>query len=115
VVLNMTHWRLAAPTNCAMRAAVIKCPSCGSPELRRSATRTSAERVRRWMLGGDLFRCRACDWRGWRTLDGPAKTEKKKSKAPTIDPAAALGAVVLILLIGAAIGLLVVLSGSMYS
>jgi len=87
-------------------AFVIKCPSCGSQELRRSATRPT-ERIRRGLLGGDPYRCRECGWRGWRTFDaGAPYLEKKKSRAPSVDPTAALGAVVLIALIVAAVGLI---------
>jgi hypothetical protein len=68
------------------------------------------------LFGGDPFRCRDCGWRGWRTLDtGPAHVERKRSKAPRFDPTAALGAVVLIVLLGAAVGLMLVLNSSMFS
>jgi predicted RNA-binding Zn-ribbon protein involved in translation (DUF1610 family) len=89
-----------------VEASAITCPSCGSRDLRRSATRRT-ERIRRNLLGGDPFRCRQCGWRGWRTFDDAASVvEKKKSKAPAMDPTAALGAAVLIALIAAAVGLI---------
>ena len=94
----------------------IKCPSCGSLELRRSAT-YPLERARRWMLGGDPYRCRDCGWRGWLTLDddGGDAIEKPKSRAPNVDPTAALGAIVLVLLIAGAIGLMVAFNSSFFN
>ena len=41
------------------------CPSCGSPRVFRSKTRTAFERLRRQFTMKRPYRCHACDWRGW--------------------------------------------------
>src|SRR5262245_15776788 len=44
------------------------CPRCGSQYIGRSSTRWW-ERPVRWMTPLLPFRCRTCDWRGWRRAD----------------------------------------------
>ena len=41
------------------------CPSCISPRVHRSRSRSVFERVRRGMAAERLFRCDTCGWRGW--------------------------------------------------
>jgi predicted RNA-binding Zn-ribbon protein involved in translation (DUF1610 family) len=41
------------------------CPRCGSTAIRRSHAR-GVEQVRKKMTAKRLFRCEACEWRGWR-------------------------------------------------
>jgi predicted RNA-binding Zn-ribbon protein involved in translation (DUF1610 family) len=41
------------------------CPSCGSPRVFRSKTRTAFERFRRQFTMKRPYRCHNCDWRGW--------------------------------------------------
>ena len=41
------------------------CPKCQSKELRRSRTKNRWERWRREITNKRLYRCRACNWRGW--------------------------------------------------
>jgi hypothetical protein len=69
------------------------------------------------MLGGDPYRCRDCGWRGWRNIDedDSETTEKKKSRAPRVDPNAALGAVVIVLLLVGAVGLYIVFNSSIFA
>ncbi len=48
--------------------------------------------MRRALMGGDPFRCRACGWRGW--IDrGPLEIpgSERRSKAPRMDRTTALG------------------------
>jgi hypothetical protein len=51
-------------------AMTTTCPRCGSDDIRRSATRLW-ERPLRWFSPLVPFRCRVCDWRGWRRPDPP--------------------------------------------
>jgi hypothetical protein len=41
------------------------CPRCRAHRLHRSRARTLPERVRRNFSARRLFRCDACQWRGW--------------------------------------------------
>jgi len=42
------------------------CPKCHSTNLRRSRTRNRWERWRKEVTGKRPYRCRACQWRGWK-------------------------------------------------
>jgi hypothetical protein len=45
---------------------VQQCPKCTSTRLHRSRTRTRLESWRKYTgVGGLLYRCHACGWRGW--------------------------------------------------
>ena len=44
------------------------CPRCGSHYINRSATRWW-ERPFRWITPLVPFRCRTCEWRGWRRAE----------------------------------------------
>jgi hypothetical protein len=63
---------------------VSHCPKCKSKDLRRSQTRNRWERWRKEITGKRPYRCRACQWRGWRRLaigeDEP--TSDLRTKAP---------------------------------
>ena len=41
------------------------CPHCGSNRIRRSRSKGFFERLRRGFSHKRVFRCQACDWRGW--------------------------------------------------
>jgi len=45
---------------------VSHCPKCNSKDLRLSHTRSRWERWRRDITGKRPYRCRACQWRGWK-------------------------------------------------
>lgn len=49
----------------AHQATATACPRCGSHYINRSATRWW-ERPLRWITPLVPFRCRTCEWRGWR-------------------------------------------------
>ena len=49
----------------AHQAMATSCPRCGSHYISRSATRWW-ERPFRWITPLVPFRCRTCEWRGWR-------------------------------------------------
>jgi hypothetical protein len=57
---------------------VAHCPKCNSKDLRLSHTRSRWERWRRDITGKRPYRCRACQWRGWKSAglgdDAPAST-----------------------------------------
>ncbi len=42
-----------------------KCPKCGADSLRRSRTRSLWETVRKGVFRKRLYKCGACQWRGW--------------------------------------------------
>lgn len=44
------------------------CPKCHSTSLRRSPTRNRWERWRKEITGKRPYRCRACQWRGWKRI-----------------------------------------------
>ncbi|HEY5619806.1 MAG TPA: hypothetical protein VIK60_17830 [Vicinamibacterales bacterium] len=44
------------------------CPKCHSTNLRRSPTRSRWERWRKEITGKRPYRCRACHWRGWKSI-----------------------------------------------
>jgi hypothetical protein len=48
---------------------VLHCPRCHSTDLRRSATRSRWERWRKEITGKRPYRCLACRWRGWKSID----------------------------------------------
>src|SRR5688572_7983007 len=57
---------------------VSHCPNCKSKDLRLSHTRSRWERWRRDITGKRPYRCRACQWRGWKNAglgeDAPTST-----------------------------------------
>jgi len=64
------------------------CPSCGSPRIRPSKSRSRWERLRRQFSTKRIYRCQACQWRGWGTemLDQHASEEGRvRSAAPPPD------------------------------
>src|SRR3954452_24633860 len=50
---------------------MVHCPKCKSPELVRSRTRNRWETWRKEITHKRPYRCRKCDWRGWRVDGGP--------------------------------------------
>jgi len=44
------------------------CPKCKSRNLRRSPTRNRWERWRKEITGKRPYRCRECQWRGWKPV-----------------------------------------------
>ena len=62
------------------------CPNCNSKDLRLSHTRNRWERFRRDITGKRPYRCRACQWRGWRKTglveDEPTSTLRMKVPDP---------------------------------
>ena len=48
-------------------ASAITCPSCGAPDVYRSRARSIPQRVKKSLSQQRLFRCHACNWRGWMT------------------------------------------------
>lgn len=45
-----------------------KCPSCKSEStLRNSRARNTKERIIKTITWFELYRCKKCSWRGWRT------------------------------------------------
>ncbi len=61
------------------------CPKCNSSNLRRSRTRTRWERWRKEITGKRLYRCRECQWRGWkspRLMDFDATSSQDRSAIP---------------------------------
>jgi hypothetical protein len=49
----------------------LSCPTCGQPALRHSRPRSWFERLRRRITGRVPYRCRGCNWRGWRHESAP--------------------------------------------
>ena len=60
------------------------CPNCHSTNLRRSATRNRWERWRKEITGKRPYRCRACQWRGWKSsaIDERDSSASDASGAP---------------------------------
>ena len=62
------------------------CPNCNSTDLRRSHTRSRWERWRKEITGKRPYRCRACQWRGWKRIglgdDAPSSTARAKVPDP---------------------------------
>jgi len=52
------------------------CPKCNSTKLRRSPTRNRWERWRKEITGKRPYRCRTCQWRGWKPI-GPLETDSQ--------------------------------------
>jgi hypothetical protein len=48
------------------------CPRCGSHNIHHSRLRTWFERARRRVTRRAPYRCRKCEWRGWRHDDARA-------------------------------------------
>ncbi|MCU0364221.1 MAG: hypothetical protein MUE93_00900 [Ignavibacteriaceae bacterium] len=45
-----------------------KCPSCtGESTLRNSRARSTKERIIKAITWFELYRCKKCGWRGWKT------------------------------------------------
>jgi hypothetical protein len=65
---------------------VSRCPKCNSKDLRLSHTRSRWERFRRDITGKRPYRCRACQWRGWKKPglvdDEPTSTLRMKVPDP---------------------------------
>lgn len=61
------------------------CPKCQSKQIRRSRTKNRWERWRKEITGKRLYRCRACNWRGWRTI-GPSEQDGAVSHSRTTAP-----------------------------
>jgi hypothetical protein len=59
------------------------CPNCESLRLRRSKSRSLAERVRRNFSAMRLFRCEDCNWRGWLI---PLEFGAAEAATPTVAP-----------------------------
>ena len=47
---------------------MLHCPKCHSTNLRRSHTRNRWERWRKAITRKRPYRCRACQWRGWKSI-----------------------------------------------
>lgn len=61
------------------------CPKCHSTNLRRSPTRNRWERWRKEITGKRPYRCRACQWRGWKPI-GIVDDESSPSSARAAAP-----------------------------
>lgn len=61
------------------------CPNCNSTNLRRSPTRSRWERWRKEITGKRPYRCRGCQWRGWKAI-GLNDSDLARSNAATPDP-----------------------------
>ena len=48
-------------------AGLMTCPRCGAHDVYRSRVRSLPQRVKKSLSHQRLFRCHACDWRGWLT------------------------------------------------
>jgi hypothetical protein len=44
---------------------MVTCPKCGSNRIHQSRSRNAWERFRRGFTVRRIFRCHACNWRGW--------------------------------------------------
>lgn len=42
-----------------------ECPRCGEEAVHRSHHRGLIERIRKFLTGKRVYRCHACEWRGW--------------------------------------------------
>jgi len=62
------------------------CPSCGSPRVFRSKTRTAFERFRRQFTMKRPYRCHACNWRGWAPDGLRAVAPAEVIDAPAVPP-----------------------------
>ncbi len=66
------------------------CPNCNSDSIRRSRTRNRWERWRKEITGMRPYRCRECNWRGWRpigvgdTLDAKAQARRDAADPPNL-------------------------------
>ena len=53
-----------------------QCPKCQSKDIHRSRSTSRWERWRKDITGKRLYRCRACNWRGWGPDSGPTFDER---------------------------------------
>jgi hypothetical protein len=61
------------------------CPNCKSKSVRRSRSRSQWERWRKAITHKLLYRCRNCNWRGWRAPeynDDDHETDHSRATAP---------------------------------
>jgi len=61
------------------------CPKCHSTNLRRSRTRNRWERWRKEITGKRPYRCRACQWRGWKNtglVEEAVRSSEARADAP---------------------------------
>jgi hypothetical protein len=65
---------------------VSHCPKCSSKDLRPSHTRNRWERLRRDITGKRPYRCRACQWRGWRKIALGDDEPSSRLRANVPDP-----------------------------
>jgi FlaA1/EpsC-like NDP-sugar epimerase len=56
---------VAEPSHASITSSRRVCPVCAAADIHRSRTRTMVERVQRSLREERLFRCHACNWRGW--------------------------------------------------
>lgn len=62
------------------------CPKCHSTNLRRSPTRNRWERWRKEITGKRPYRCRACQWRGWKEIGLSESDRRLSDTRPAPDP-----------------------------
>ena len=65
------------------------CPKCNSKDLRRSQTRSRWEQWRKAVTGKRPYRCRTCQWRGWKKVavddqDAPTYMRLKVPDPPNL-------------------------------
>jgi hypothetical protein len=65
---------------------VLHCPKCHSKNLRRSATRSRWERWRKEITGKCPYRCRECNWRGWKSFGGLEDERTSPQAVVVADP-----------------------------
>lgn len=62
------------------------CPKCYSTSLRRSPTRNRWERWRKEITGKRPYRCRACQWRGWKRIGIIEELQSPQARPASPDP-----------------------------
>jgi hypothetical protein len=62
------------------------CPKCHSTSLRRSPTRNRWERWRKEITGKRPYRCRACQWRGWKRIGTSEELQSPQARPDAPDP-----------------------------
>ncbi len=58
----------------------VRCPKCGSSDVRYSYTKTAWDTIMEVVFSMDAFRCRSCRWRFHKYDPGVAEAEIERSE-----------------------------------
>lgn len=67
-----------------MRLQMLRCGKCHSQDLVHSRTKSSWERWRKQITRKIPYRCRRCQWRGWRLDAGPLNSPDEIARATRV-------------------------------